>query len=190
MNLQDCFTETEDHYLQLCRSSQDDSGTIMLLQDRASRRTPRRRSYSQPPCLKRREVDYCALRYVAFWMRAVHFCPFNLHWSCNCSKSSLMWQQHVLCDGGTYTLSDLRRCMKGTHQGYGSIQESERWRSYSFLAEIAMCQSGSIEHLKAMGFRLHSATPDCPQGCSKVDLGKLAVPQELQPYHPRGDSVT
>lgn len=141
MNLQDCFTETEEHYLQLCRSSQDDSGTIMLLQDRASRRAPRPRSYSQPPCLRRREADYCALRRVASWMSRVHFCPFGSHWSCDCSGGYFPYSDEALCESETHTLSDLRRCMNGTHRVHGSVQESPLWLNHSFLAEIADCQS-------------------------------------------------
>ena len=182
VDMRNMFTATEEHFHQLCRSSQDDSGTIMLLCDRAaSRPLARTRSPSQPPCLKRREVDYLSSRSVRAWLPPVHYCPSTLHWSFEHRELPSEWRWDTFCNGEMYVMTDLRRCTRDSDGGEShSVCEYDgwwyQWWQAGFLNDVYTCQSLDFESEKPCGRYEHSKTQECIWGCSKVDLDKLAGP--------------
>jgi hypothetical protein len=184
----------------LVDAAQDDSGVIMLMQYRASRRRyPLKRSHSQPPMLQRRDISYYASHTsrTRHWLMSYHFCPFDSHWRLNCnydassvgnssSQVELYDKYMNLSDHSRWKVCNVRACVKGEIRYLSSVQESHRWQQYSFLAGIAACQDHYPRQPSTLvrNSYYHSGTQDCPRGCAKVHLHQLAVPTSLRYFHP------
>jgi hypothetical protein len=172
-------SHSRESFLKLVDDTQDDTGVIALVQQRASLRRKeqpsyRRRSISQPPILRRREVAYYARQRSnnRLWLGHCHLCPFDSRWKFGCHRHS----GETLSDNHDSELFDVRSCARGLSRLGTSLQASWSWYSSSFLADVAICY---------MAGGWHGGTADCPWGCSKVSLDQLHVPEPLRPYHPR-----
>ena len=185
MDLRDMCVRGEDSFTQLVDSTQDDSGTIMLMQYRISRpRTSNSRSHSQPPSIQRTRTDFSEQSKHHSWMGRYHLCPFDSRRRPGCA--TLTWEQYQIMLG--FGLFDLRSCVKGISAGRSfSFQESEEWRNRSYLAEIAACQDklDRFDHRWSRNWIDHTQDCNCPWGCNKISLSQLRVPDSLQDFHPR-----
>ena len=72
---------------------------------------------------------------------------------------------------------------QGLSSEHLSVQESASWKYFSFLALIAGCQDGGRRYRDGQ-ILSHTGTRDCPQGCNRVHLDQLHVPERLQCYNP------
>lgn len=188
-DLRDLAILSEAPFSQLLDATQDDHGVIMRLHYQISHakrcsRDSRRRSHSQPPLLRRREAAYYAqLRSSTHsWLPPLHLCPFDSQWKVGCDPGS--FQKHHLWGHGIYTVFNVRSCAKGVFEACASLQESQRWHDNSFLGLIRDCQHRSVDTGEPQSIR-HAGTDTCPQGCSKIDLSQLNVPESLKSYHPQ-----
>ncbi|KAF2235308.1 hypothetical protein EV356DRAFT_500539 [Viridothelium virens] len=184
-DLRDVGIELKEAFEELSDGVQDDLGAIMLMQYRASHpQGSASRSHSQPRHMYRRDMVYGKLRSSRRhqWLDVYHLCLFDAQWrlaSC-CSRADAIrtdWYGHC---------QNPRSCAKGISAGCHSVQESSSWRHSSYLGDIAQCQEQNPrgdEHGIPRGMR-HSYTRSCPQGCGKVHLDRIQVPEALQPYHP------
>lgn len=174
-------------FTELVEGAQDDSGTIMLMQYRASRPRSKSRSNSQPPFLRRREVAYFAAHYSRRhkWLAYFHLCPYDSQWKFGCVGYGDERYDSVprLWESDAFLCFHIRSCAKGISSRCLSVQLSRSWQNYSFLTGIRDCQ----DYGRCWPFRRveHSGTVDCPQGCGKVRLNRLHVPESLRSYHPR-----
>ncbi len=180
-------SRTREPFLGILDDSQDDSGVIALMQQRATLKREkglryRQRSRSQPPILQRREVAYCAQQepHSRKWLGPCHLCPFDSRWKFGCHRAV----EEVLCDNRAGDVFDARSCVLGLSLDEASAQESWDWQEYSFLADVARCQDERVYSL-AMTKGGHTGTADCPSGCAKVSLNQLHVPESLRPGHPQ-----
>jgi hypothetical protein len=152
-----------------------------LMHHRASR--PRgfaSRSHSQPRSMyHRKAVDGNLTMQESRhrpWLGKYHLCPFDSQW-----RLGLI--------SGHDVRHDLRSCAKGISNERHSVQESWTWRRYSYLGHIAICKDSDKKHYwswdslpRSMS---HTATRSCPQGCSKVHLDQIQVPESLRNFHPK-----
>jgi len=174
------IVEPMEPLTELVNSTQDDSGVIMLMLSQSNRpRNSTSRSCSQPPASRRRRVGFERQGLRPHWLQTCHhLCRFDSRWRLCCSE-----EMSETAPKGTYA----RDWIKGTSKvACFSTQNSVRWFRDSYLAEIARCQDGSKFPWRWKSKRMwHSGNHDCPQGCGKVDLNQLQVPESLQYYHPR-----
>jgi hypothetical protein len=186
-DLRDVVVESKEPFEELVDGVQDDLGVIMLMHYRASRpRGSASRSHSQPRNMDHREVAYGEMRNSRRrhdWLGTYHRCPFDSQW-----RLGFIWRdiheahRHDYCE-------DPRSCAEGISNERHSVQESWRWRRHSYLGHIAMCQDNEKKY--DWGWRglprsmRHTATHNCAQGCSKVYLDRIQVPEELRHFHPR-----
>lgn len=162
---------------ELIEGTQDDSGVIMAMQYQAAHSNKLApRSYSQPPPMRR--CSGGASHTSSWldrppWLESYHLCPFNSRWRFDCYAS-----EHF---------DDLWTCIEGVSSECFSVQESSSWRWRSFLRQIAQCQDGSPEPYspcQSSALMRHTGTRNCTQGCSRIYLDRLNVPERLQEYHP------
>ena len=165
---------------------------IMLMQKRGSRASKvLLRSHSQPPCLRRREVAHYGMHRAdeLGWPPHYHLCPFDWRWRFGCTQKDA-WRglsesydhYQILTDEFMHEVLHVRSCVEGAVLNLSSFQQTEAWSSNSFLSLLANCQSG-FESFENSDSLRHSGTPDCRQGCRKVHLGRMNVPETLRPYH-------
>lgn len=179
----------EEPFVQLVDGTQDDSGPIMLWQDRATRPSyPKRRSKSQPPCLRRRENAYLAAHMSTSrpWLECYHLCPLDSQWRIGCLRGPY----DLLQDSYAQWTVDSGNCIMRPLTRTCSAQESDRWRRNSFLTHITFCQDRNKYQLQFVNrgpviTRHNCDSTDCPQGCSKVNVARLRVPDCCLPYHPK-----
>lgn len=192
-DLRDIVSQSREPFTELVDSVQDDSGVVMLMQYRASRkRSYASRSYSQPPYTRHREVAYYSRQKSLgrIWLAAYHLCPFDSQWRFDCirEEDEKSFNQAGLCDGAETQTYNVRNCVKGNSKGRLSVQESRSWQHGSFFSSIADCQDGAdvhIIHYQDPKSMRHTGTRDCPQRCSKLRLDKAQVPEPLRCFHPR-----
>lgn len=199
VDLGDSFSHSRELFNKLVDDPQDDSGVIMQMQYRASRRPSASRSHSQPPYLRRREVAYYAVQwsYRRPWLTGYHLCPFDFRWRFGCVGETpwrFSWltqeeqyeSRHKLNDNASWNVFHVRSCAKGIFQGRFSVQESIYWQRHSFLAYITYCQDNRNRnwlHDEVESVR-HTGNRDCPHGCRKVRMDRLNVLEPLRYYHP------
>jgi hypothetical protein len=177
--------EEKHPFTQLIENTQDDTSTIMLMQYWISRpKSSKSRSHSQPPSVQRRQTIIGKWSLSRNWLGHVHFCPFDSHWRPRCAR--IEKEQGSTIEG--IDLPDLRSCVKGiSTERLFSLQESEEWKSRSYLADIAVCQDKHEFHpyyyMSTKQLR-HTRDRSCPWGCGKVDLNRLQVPEPLREFHP------
>lgn len=201
-DLRSIFYEIIEPFNDIVDGTQDDTGAIMLMQYRATRSVhPARRSHSQPACLSRRSIAYCASHESQKhpWLPNYHLCPYNHTWRFGCVRSfatNLYGAQpeQYLCqelfhDGRGKPVFHVRSCVKGLSRSFFSAQESTSWGVRSFLSEIAACQhSATLNWRPDWLNEEHNGNDDCPRGCASVSLSALNVPEDLERYHPVGVS--
>lgn len=159
---------------------QDDLGSIMLMQYRATRmHSTKPRSCSQPPSLRRREFGHYSVykSHRRPWLPEYHLCPSDFRWQFNCCpRISLEGTEEF----------QLRDCITGNGRFRSSVQESVKWRYHSFLEEIVRCQdSHTYEPYERSDKRYgHTGSLSCPEGCANIHIDQLAVPKAMQPFHP------
>ncbi|KAK5229123.1 hypothetical protein LTR47_008015 [Exophiala xenobiotica] len=115
------YSRSREPFLGLVDDTQHDTGVIALVQQRAHLRrkeepTYRRRSISQPPILRRREVAYYARQEPENrrWLDRCHLCPFDSRWKFGChGHSHTRWE--VLSDNHPSDLFDVRSCVRGVN---------------------------------------------------------------------------
>ena len=154
----------------------------MLMHHRASRpRGSASRSHSQPRLMRHRGIAYDEQRESGLhsWLGTYHLCRVDPVWRLGLKK----WTRHGhSCNP--------RNCAEGKSNERHSVQESSSWQHKSYLRHIAQCQDGSRSSPSTRGRRLainmnHTGTRSCPQGCSKVHLDRIQVPEALRPFHPK-----
>jgi hypothetical protein len=191
MDLRD-VVEAEEPFTELIRSTQDDSSVIMLMNFQSARpQNWASRSSSQPPSIRGRRGEPEYTPFGRLWLQNCHFCCFDWRWRLCCVGNICERAYNSRLFTGPY----MKDCINGTsNKANFSIQNSMMWFDYSYLAEIARCQDGDKDtgHIKSQRtwkwrpkILRHSGNRDCPQGCWKVDLNRLQVPEYLQEYHPR-----
>jgi len=181
-DLRDLVVEPREPFRELVNSVQDDLGAIILMQYRASRlRGSASRSHSQPRLMRHRRKIYDENRGsdLHLWLEIYHLCPFDSAW--RLAHREGRWNG-VSCDP--------RNCVEGISNGPHSVQESYSWQYRSYLGYIAGCQDGYTGSYYSRGRRLarnmrHTGTRSCPQGCGKVHLDRIQVPEALRPFHPK-----
>ena len=187
-DLRDAVVESEEPFEKLVDSVQDDLGVIMLMHHRASRpRGSASRSHSQPRNMNHKEVAYGAMRKSRrryAWLGTYHLCPFDSQWRLGFIARDVKETYRR----GYY--GDPRSCAEGISNERHSVQESWSWQRYSYLGHIATCQDSFGEEYDWGWCGLprsmrHTATRSCPQGCSKVHLDRIQVPEALRHFHPR-----
>jgi hypothetical protein len=185
-------SEAFEPYTELIDGVQDDTGAIMLMQQRFSPnpKTLRRRC-GQPPELQRQDTAYLARRTSEHhrWLPPYHFCQFDARWRCDCLEchgAALPWA--YLSDHARQVVFNGRTCIYRPPFEHFTVQESWRWLEHSFLRDIALCQdrwapddSYSSSTSRQM---MHTGTRDCPQRCYKIQVGRMKVPEAHWPYHP------
>ena len=188
VDIRDLTPLPKEHFADLLYGCQDDSSVAMLRQGRAFRTLQASsRSYSQPPCLHRREVAYYGARDAGLrsWLADYHLGPFDSHWRFGCIKKGFF----VLLAGSSPKAAfQVRSCVKGISSTGSCVQQTQEWRDDSFLGLIARCQDGvgKVWYQRDIGSNMRNTyTRACPQGCKNVHLDRLNVPEYLRPYHPR-----
>jgi hypothetical protein len=169
MNQDEFLLEQVDTYHGLADLTQDDNGILMRMIDSSNQNLrSRKRSSSQPAPLYRRRYDYETFRSsnVHKWLPPIHFCIARWTWVAD--------DHHQSCDH-----NDGRSCVKG----YGILKNLASGSCEGFLSVIRRCQRG-YEFLWREDTVSHDGTPDCPQGCGKIDLRKISRPQLLPYWHP------
>ncbi|KAH6646067.1 hypothetical protein BKA67DRAFT_92594 [Truncatella angustata] len=190
IDVREHLRQAKEPFTLLVDGIQDDSGPLSLMQYRASRqRSHMRRSNSQPPNLRRREIAQTALLQSVShpWLDSYHLCPSESRWRFGCSKFSCDGDNTVFqlfSDNYKRTAAAVRSCVQEKLHSTSAVQQSIYWKVSSFLAEIASCQDGSVPDLAPTVSR-HNRGRDCPEGCSTVDLNKLKVPEALRSHHPQ-----
>ncbi len=183
----------DEPFTEIIDGTQDDTGVIMLMQDRVSRaqRIPAR-SHSQPACLRRREVAYYGRlqAHTRQWLPRYHLCPSDSRWRVGCIER-FVWHEPMeaydsyamLADNTAHGVFHVRSCVKEFCSNLSSLQQSGDWYWKSFLGEIAVCKNSVANHKRTGGLR-HTGSPNCPHGCVKVHLSRMNVPESLREYHP------
>jgi hypothetical protein len=180
-DLRDVIIEPKKPFEELVDSVQDDLGAIMLMHHRASRpRGSASRSHSQPRSMYHRKAVYGNPTIQESrhrpWLGTCHLCPLDSQWRLG------LISRHD-------SRHDPRSCAKGISNERHSVQESWSWRRHSYLGHIAICQDSDKKHYRSW-YSLprsmsHTATRSCPQGCSKVHLDQIQVPESLRNFHPK-----
>lgn len=185
-DLNNLCVQEEDPFTQLVDGTQDDSGTIMLTQYRISRPLPSRsRSHSQPLSIQCTRVSSDIWLKYRSWLGYYHLCPFDSRRRPGCARLSFKECFNM----PEFSRLDLRSCVQGISAGHlFSLQESHRWRWWSYLGDIASCQDKlevGLYQLPSPKCIDHTQDRDCPWGCYKVDLSRIRVPESLRDFHPR-----
>jgi hypothetical protein len=186
-DLRAVVVESKEPFEELVDSVQDDLGAIMLMHNRASRpRGYASRSHSQPRHMNHRKVAYGEMRESRRrygWLGTYHLCPFDSQWRLGfIARDVKETSRHDY-------YGDPRSCAEGISNERHSVQESWTWGCHSYLGHIATCQDDSKDY--DWGWRglprsmRHTATRSCPQGCSKVHLDRIQVPEALRHFHPK-----
>jgi hypothetical protein len=160
-------------HLRLVDSSQDDNGILMrMLCMSTSSHPSRKRCSSEPAPLYRRQYDYgkpChSPRHP--WLHPIDFCTEKSTWIVKSDLSCMRWHLNIA-----------RSCVNG----HGQMDEMNSPVVKSFLHEIVQCQHGTRLGLglnRKTG--IHYGTPQCPEGCGKINLSILPIPQDLPNWHP------
>jgi hypothetical protein len=182
-DLRDADIKPTAPFKELVDGVQDDCGSIMLMHLHADRpRGYTSRSHSQPRHSYHREAEYAARRHGGRngWFE-YHLCLFNSQWRLGFHEGYYYYNEVL-------QISDPRNCVKDISNKCHSVQESWRWKNRSFLRDIAKCQDKYETNNNSRGMlrsMRHTATSNCPQGCSKIDLDRIQVPEELRYFHPR-----
>ena len=143
MDLRDLVVQQpKEPFTELVDGLQDDSGVVMLMQDRASRaRSSASRSHSQPPYMRNRNIANCAVQEssIHWWLGTYHRCPFDSRWHLDCVSEvdecyrvTRQWRHGVQWD-----YNHVRNCARGISDGPFIVQESESWYWHSFLPFVS-----------------------------------------------------
>jgi hypothetical protein len=134
---------------------------------------------------RRRKVDYFARHRISArpWLLDVHLSPYNSRWHFCVPPYGV--EGGYLNGNNYHWFKNLRVCIEDTFSSPLSVQETWEWEYYSFLGEIQLCQDGT----QYMGGRRlsgsHASTGfGCTEGCEKVHLDRMKVPESLREFHP------
>ena len=189
VNLSDMTINTRNKIFEaLVGRTQDDTGFISHMDLRSQQRTAcRPRSKSQPAPQKWDQLGapFGLRTEHRAWLPTCHWCPvagtYRMDGSCKSLSQELQSRREP------------RECFEATHSASRPIFDGNRyatnnWSLFSFLAGICQCQQGRpgrCDSRPLAAWLTHTGTEDCPQGCRKVRLDSLHVPEDLWESHPR-----
>ncbi|KAF2228420.1 hypothetical protein EV356DRAFT_514199 [Viridothelium virens] len=178
-DLREMVFNSGEPFTELVDKVQDDHSVIMQMQYRASyTRKPRKRANSQPPCLRRREVAYNEelWSHNRLWLPSFHLCPFDSKWNFGCVSflDENYTSQEAFQENTLRNVFHIRSCVNGVRGQCSSVQESDSWQRYSFLALITECQAikGNWKFPRKAACIRRTVTGSCPVDCGKAYMDR------------------
>ena len=132
------WSPTQDGFNALIDAAQDDHGPIaLMLGVRKRRPSVGRRSCSQPPELRRRDVAYYKPQQQLRsrrWLPGYHLCPLTMRHRFGC-PGSYAPPYVTLRDRNLICSMSVRDCLVGKRHANQMLHETYEWQTSSFVAE-------------------------------------------------------